>query len=74
MGIAFTIAGVCDGLRFLISSCFISLCRLKLLDDKYRTQRANTELRIALGLVYVNDGVESISFRLESSTGVSRYR
>lgn len=37
----------------------------------YRMQFINTELRIFLGLVYVNDGVETISFRLESSTGVS---
>ena len=34
----------------------------------------DTELRILLGLVYVNSGVETISFRLESSAGVSRYR
>lgn len=37
-------------------------------------QLINTELRISLGLVYVNDGVETISFRLEPSAGVSRYR
>jgi len=34
-------------------------------------QFINTELRIVLGLVYANDGVETVSIRLESSTGVS---
>ena len=37
-------------------------------------QPTNTELRISLGLVYENDGVETISLRLEPSAGVSRYR
>jgi hypothetical protein len=39
----------------------------------HRMQFVDTELRIFLGLVYVNDGVETISLRLESSKGVSRY-
>lgn len=37
-------------------------------------QLSNTELRIFLGLVYVNNGVETISLRLEPSAGVSRHR
>jgi hypothetical protein len=37
-------------------------------------QLINTELRIFLGLVYVNNGVEAINLRLESSAGVSRHR
>ena len=41
---------------------------------RYRMQPINTELRIALGLVYENNGVETISLRLEPSAGVSRYR
>lgn len=34
----------------------------------------DTELRISLDLVYENNGVETISLRLEPSAGVSRYR
>jgi hypothetical protein len=34
----------------------------------------DTKLRILVGLVYVNNGVETISIRLEPSAGVSRYR
>ena len=34
----------------------------------------NTKLRISLDVVYVNNGVETINLRLESSAGVSSYR
>ena len=34
----------------------------------------NTKLRISLGLVYVDDGVETINFRLEPSAGISCHR
>jgi hypothetical protein len=37
-------------------------------------QFINTKLRNSLGLVYANNGVETINFRLEPSAGVSRHR
>ena len=73
MGIAFSKARVCDGMSFLFFGVVIFAALGSSLAE-HRLHPINTELRISLGLVYENNGVETISLRLEPSARVSRDR